>query len=593
MKFIFPEEFNRSHYRLMSHAWQDEILPGASAGVLPEAVQPGAVIDLRVRVAFVHGLPVGTHMLLYLPFIRERGPGDYDPRVAVAGVVPEGYAVNGANLFFEFILTMPVVEPACLEFVFPRVRLQSRPAEFKGDVYVRLPGDDFRCVRPSPHLVIKDADAEGLVVHASNNLRDSMLRFTVVARQPRENAFLPAPGYTGRVEVECGDYRTVHVFTPEERGLYRGAVPVKPRAREAVRVTACDQERGWSAASELVVPSFRPDGFQVFFGDLHVHSNRSDGYGEQEEIMAHARDWKQLDFIALNEHIENELTPRPWTGGKWRAVRECFDAFYCPGAFVTIGGFEFRSYCNLWCFDDEYAQYHDSPFNDYGSMEQEEIHASIARMARKPNWLAGYHRLEVMRESGEPLPPPVHLLQVAHYKRPPEIGSELFLERGDRAGFFGATDTHDGLPGQALVGRELHAQSGLTAVIARELTRESLHEALRARRCYATMGSRHLVNLTVNGHWMGESFALDPGMLVEICCEVWGGEAIERIEIVRNGATAAVFDFGDGSGHAQLEWRDTSEPAAGTVYYFARIRLQDRRMIWTSPVWVQVDEGQS
>jgi hypothetical protein len=82
------------------------------------------------------------------------------------------------------------------------------------------------------------------------------------------------------------------------------------------------------------------------------------------------------------------------------------------------------------------------------------------------------------------------------------------LARGYRLGFVAAGDTHSSQPGNPLLGfgpyRTLRHKAGLTAVMADRLDEPALFDALRARRVYATTGSRILLDVVVNGAGMGQ-----------------------------------------------------------------------------------------
>ena len=70
------------------------------------------------------------------------------------------------------------------------------------------------------------------------------------------------------------------------------------------------------------------------------------------------------------------------------------------------------------------------------------------------------------------------------------------LARGYRMGVVGGSDSHDGRPGADAPGYQerRYAQGALTALLAESLTLDGVHEALRARRCYATTGARILLD---------------------------------------------------------------------------------------------------
>jgi hypothetical protein len=75
------------------------------------------------------------------------------------------------------------------------------------------------------------------------------------------------------------------------------------------------------------------------------------------------------------------------------------------------------------------------------------------------------------------------------------------------------------------------------ACLATELTREGLWEALTARRVYGVTGDRIELSFTCNGAQMGSRLA--PTSRREIVVRVRGSDAIDRIELLRNGQVVA------------------------------------------------------
>ncbi|MDI9469185.1 MAG: hypothetical protein QM296_03170 [Bacillota bacterium] len=71
------------------------------------------------------------------------------------------------------------------------------------------------------------------------------------------------------------------------------------------------------------------------------------------------------------------------------------------------------------------------------------------------------------------------------------------LRQGKRFAFLASTDHHAGFPGSY--------GDGLTAVLAREKSREAIWEALLAGRAYAVTGDRIECDFTINGHGLGET----------------------------------------------------------------------------------------
>jgi hypothetical protein len=67
--------------------------------------------------------------------------------------------------------------------------------------------------------------------------------------------------------------------------------------------------------------------------------------------------------------------------------------------------------------------------------------------------------------------------------------------------------------------------------VAKDLTREALWEALHARRTYATTGERILLDVTVDGHAMGESYESADEVKIDVAAE--GTAPIEQIDVLR------------------------------------------------------------
>ena len=119
------------------------------------------------------------------------------------------------------------------------------------------------------------------------------------------------------------------------------------------------------------------------------------------------------------------------------------------------------------------------------------------------------------------------------------------------------------------------------AVLSEELTREAVFDALAARRCYATTGTRSIVTFTVNGAPMGSAIA--PTATRHIEAHVIAGQSIRAIELWRNDAVIAACEPGKDEG--KLTFADKEGVPSGTFYYL-RVIEQSGDQAWASPVWV-------
>lgn len=103
------------------------------------------------------------------------------------------------------------------------------------------------------------------------------------------------------------------------------------------------------------------------------------------------------------------------------------------------------------------------------------------------------------------------------------------LERGYRLGIVCSNDSHDGFGA--------HYGRGIMACYARELTRDGIWEAFKARRVYGVTGDRIELLFTAEDAWMGEE--ITKGGPVRLCTTARCSDALDRIELIRNNRVIA------------------------------------------------------
>ncbi|PJJ18540.1 hypothetical protein CLU90_1736 [Janthinobacterium sp. 67] len=113
------------------------------------------------------------------------------------------------------------------------------------------------------------------------------------------------------------------------------------------------------------------------------------------------------------------------------------------------------------------------------------------------------------------------------------------------------------------------------------LSRDSLLEALRARRVFATMDKHAQLLFTANGKLMGERF--DNHGPLHLATSFSNGAG-------RQAAAVAIFHGvpgGNGSVTPITDQADvTVTPAPGPHFYYARLTQDDGNIVWSAPVWV-------
>ena len=113
------------------------------------------------------------------------------------------------------------------------------------------------------------------------------------------------------------------------------------------------------------------------------------------------------------------------------------------------------------------------------------------------------------------------------------------------------------------------------------LSRDSLFDALRARRVFATMDKHGQLVFTANGRMMGERFDNQGPLQLDVSFSNTRGRKAAAIAIFQGvpGGNGSVTTLSD---QPQI----TLTPSVGPHFYYARITQDDGNLLWSAPVWV-------
>ena len=385
----------------------------------------------------------------------------------------------------------------------------------------------------------------------------------------------PVRGFAGRVELEgpagiAGLPREVP-FTGQEGGVQR-ITAVSADATGIYRVIA----RGSSLRGESnpVVCADVRERFSPYWGDLHGQSEETVGTNSLEDYLAFARDTAHLDF-AGHQGNDFQITPAFWDRVGRRA-REFDD----PGRFVVFPGYEWSATTpaggdrNVYYLEDGLPIHRTSHWQvgeggdpDSDRYPVEQLFSELRR---------GGPALVVPHIGGRPADLRYHdpelepVIEIYSAWGQFEWFLEEALERGCRVGFVAGSDDHKGRPGASYPGAaSFGVYGGLTCVLAAELTRKGVWEALEARRCYATTGERIDVDARAQGgsRWIGEAFDADR---IDLSVSVTGTAGIEEVRVMRG--RECVYR------HPERLERHPSR--LRVVWSGARIRGRDRMARW-------------
>lgn len=339
----------------------------------------------------------------------------------------------------------------------------------------------------------------------------------------------------------------------------------------------------------------KPSEYNIYFGDIHGHSNFSDGFPTIDEYYTHIKDVAKLDFGALADHDHGGVGKDPLWNGKWDIIRKKAAEYNEPGKFTTILAYERDSYPwynNLVVYYNNYEGEMLRGEHD-GEITRKELHSYLKR----EDLLLVPHDTGLLSPGADfftlELEDMTPLIQVysrgTHQERyEPEFLRNSAceggywqdaLKRGARMGAMASSDDHDGNNGLILDDRDfLERYPGLTAVLAKENTLPAIFEALKARRCYALMGGKIKMDFRINGHYMGEEFSTNEDKTIYYKIEADG--IIDTVTVVKNCRDYVIIQR-----TGEQVFFDYSQENDTDVYYL-RVRLMDGRLAWSSPIWV-------
>ena len=340
--------------------------------------------------------------------------------------------------------------------------------------------------------------------------------------------------------------------------------------------------------------------YNIYFGDVHGHTDLSDGRIDVDGYYKNLRDTVKLDFAALTDHDHGGVgKDELWAGSpsKWDIIKSKAKEYYKPGKFTTLLAYERDSYPY---YDNLIVYYnnHDGEMirgEKDGEFTEKELRAALERddIILIPHDTYYLPAGAALSKLGVSLLTP--LIEVysngdcAEYFGNP-LMTETYIRggfwqdaliRGARRGCVGGSDNHAGKGGRVLEGMPYPLNyQGLTGVWAKENTVKGIFEAIKSRRTYAFMGQPFTVELRINGHYMGEEFDLDAGSDRIIYFKIDSDIPVRRVTVVKNNKDIAVIAC------KAMECFFDYEPENDTDYYYLRVELSDGRFAWTSPIWI-------
>ena len=356
--------------------------------------------------------------------------------------------------------------------------------------------------------------------------------------------------------------------------------------------------------------------FQRYFGQLHSHTQYSDGAGSLESALAYVKalpDNANVDFVAFTDHsnyfdsknnpnveaalYDTSLVKDSDPSHSWATYKNTVAAFNAAnaGKMVAIAGFEMT-----WSGGPG----HINTFNTPGIVSRNN---TTLNNKTKDAGLQAYYKLLSQKEGANSISQFNHpgttfgnFIDFGYWDA--VVDTRMYMvEVGNGEGQIGAggyypsyeqyimaldkgwhvaptnnQDNHKGKWGNANDARDV--------ILTDDFTEDGIYAALRARRMYATEDKNLELDYTVNGNMMGSIIDVPEKLNFEISFnDPDRTDSIAKVELVVN------------SGKVAYTWDSAADLTKGSVsvelapeytYYFVRVTEGDGDLAVTAPVWV-------
>ena len=513
-------------------------------------------------------------------------------------------------------------------------------SQLQGNTDVEVPGD-FTTGKGSVHITVYDSDiAEAAKAGSTMTLtfafkdvkgNEARASYTVdILDEAVISNVKPAQGaQTGaekRPEISAeisnaGENASVTMTvngTEVEATYADGKVTYTPAAAMAdgkVTVTVTVKRADNKETSKTWSFTIGEATFQRYFGQLHSHTQYSDGAGSLEKALEYVKDLPEsanVDFVAFTDHSnyfdksgaanpEGALYDMSLASAAsqnlWNEYKNAVATFNADnvGSMVAIAGFEMT-----WSGGPGHINTFNTPgivsrnnttLNDktkdaglqayYKLLSQTEGVNSISQFNHPGTTFGnfidfGYWNAVVDTR--------MYMVEVGNGEG--QIGAggyypsyEQYIMALDKGWHVAPTNNQDNHKG-----RWGNANDARDVILTDDFTEDGIYAALRARRMYATEDKNLDLDYTVNGNMMGSIIDVPEKLNFEISFnDPDRTDSIAKVELVVN------------SGKVAYTWDSAADLAKGSVsvelapeytYYFVRVTEGDGDLAVTAPVWV-------
>src|SRR5450830_1869126 len=346
-----------------------------------------------------------------------------------------------------------------------------------------------------------------------------------------------------------------------------------------------------SPVNTQAVWTFTVGDYNIYFGGMHSNTNLSDGTGTPQQAYDSAKA-AGADFMAVTDHsnwfdgdsatVAANLAGGPST--EWATLKAAAEANNAAGTFVAIAGFEMT-----WSGGPGHINTFNTVGYDTRTHTAMTLTAYYAQLAQYPqsisqlnhpgttfgtfddfgHWTAEADAVVDLVEVGNG-EGPVH--QAGYF--PSYQYYQMALDKGWHVAPSNNQDNHKG--------NWMFANDARTVVLAPELTRDAIFEAIRQKLVYATDDKDLRVTYFLNGAVMGSS--LNNPSTLDFSITFGDAETtdiITKVSVIANGRVVVASTNPNTN---QGTWNFTM-PTDPYSFYYVRIDQADTDVAVTAPVW--------
>ncbi|MDD5863458.1 MAG: CehA/McbA family metallohydrolase [Firmicutes bacterium] len=331
--------------------------------------------------------------------------------------------------------------------------------------------------------------------------------------------------------------------------------------------------------------------WNLYFGQLHAHTNLSDGRGSVEEAFAHAANVEGLDFFAVTDHsdsFDNAASGTIDTDGtalseKWAAGKAAAAAV-TEDTFVGIFGYEMTwpeakrlGHLNTfhtpgWQTRDQAAYGNPTTALEAYYRTLASVPASVSQFNHPGTLYGDFENFGHYSPEADAV---ISLLEVAgedgitdcrYYNRA--------LDKGWHVAPTNNQTNHNGSWGDASGAR--------TVALAKALTEDGLYDAMKHCRVYATEDRDLSIYYELNGAIMGSVIPKTEQSVLRVSLEDPTDEAIGEVTVIADGGA----EIARRRVQTASDTLELSVPG-GYSYYYLRVTQPDGDVAVTAPVWLE------